>query len=172
MCCGPCGTTTEFLPEGKPAALFFFNPNISPKEEYEKRLQAAKVIANKLGIDIIEGKYNHEDWLRAVKGLEEEPEGGKRCEECFRYRLRAAADQAATKGFENISTTLYASPFKDEKKIFNILKEAADAEGLIAVSPPPEKNAIWKKALERTKEAGIYRQNYCGCEFSIRKRGK
>ncbi len=172
MCCGPCGTTIEFLPDGTPGVLFFFNPNISPKEEYDRRLEAAKTIAKDLGIVLIEGEYDHDKWLCAITGLEEEPEGGKRCERCFKYRLNKAAETAVEFGFKKISTTLYASPFKDNEKIYLALESAALKRDITPSRPPEEKITIWKKALQKTKESGIYRQKYCGCEFSIKEEEK
>ena len=149
--------------------MFYFNPNIYPREEYEIRKNECSRYAWQLGLEIIDGDYNHDLWLKNIKGLEQEPERGKRCQECFRMRLSATAWLANEKGFDMIATTLASSRWKS-------LEQISEA-GRQAVIPYPnltfwDKN--WRKEglSERRrillKENKFYNQNYCGCEFSIR----
>jgi predicted adenine nucleotide alpha hydrolase (AANH) superfamily ATPase len=149
-------------------ALFFFNPNIYPLEEYEIRKNELKRYAESLSIEFIDGDYDHAQWLNVVKGLENQPERGSRCLECFKMRLLATAQLAHEKGFTQIATTLASSRWKS-------LEQIAEA-GRRAVSQFPdvefwEKN--WRKdgLSERRRillrENGFYNQGYCGCEFSL-----
>jgi len=170
-CCAPCSAAIiEYLlkKEIRPT-LFYFNPNIYPREEYEIRKNECSRYARRLGLEIIDGDYNHHSWLKNMKGLEKEPERGKRCAECFRMRLSATAWLANEKGFDTIATTLASSRWKS-------LKQIAEA-GKQAITPFPnitfwDKN--WRKEglSERRrillKENDFYNQNYCGCEYSIR----
>jgi predicted adenine nucleotide alpha hydrolase (AANH) superfamily ATPase len=149
--------------------LFYFNPNIYPREEYEIRKNECSRYARQLGLEIIDGDYNHDLWLKNIAGLEKEPERGQRCMECFRMRLSATARLANEKGFDTIATTLASSRWKN-------LEQIAEAGRQAAISYPNltfwDKN--WRKEglSERRrillKENGFYNQRYCGCEFSTR----
>jgi predicted adenine nucleotide alpha hydrolase (AANH) superfamily ATPase len=170
-CCAPCSAAIiEWLSANaiRPV-LFFFNPNIYPREEYELRKNELKHYAKSLNIDFIDGDYDHEQWLNTVKGLENQPERGRRCLECFKMRLLATAQLAHEKGFAQTATTLASSRWKN-------LEQIAEA-GQWAVSQFPgvefwDKN--WRKdgLSERRrillKENRFYNQQYCGCEFSRR----
>ncbi|GHS96743.1 hypothetical protein FACS189421_02330 [Bacteroidia bacterium] len=170
-CCTPCSAAIiEWLSVNaiRPA-LFFFNPNIYPWEEYELRKNELKRYAKSLNIDFIDGDYDHEQWLNAVKGLENQPERGRRCLECFKMRLFATAQLAHEKGFTQIATTLASSRWKN-------LEQIAEA-GHWAVSQFSDV-AFWDKnwrkegLSERRRilllENRFYNQQYCGCEFSKR----
>ncbi|GHT39594.1 hypothetical protein FACS189437_03400 [Bacteroidia bacterium] len=168
-CCAPCSAAIiEWLSANaiRPT-LFFFNPNIYPREEYELRKNELKRYAKSLNIDFMDGDYDHERWLNTVKGLENQPERGLRCLECFKMRLLATAQLAHEKGFTQIATTLASSRWKN-------LEQIAEA-GQWAVLQFPDvefwdKN--WRKdgLSERRRvlllENGFYNQQYCGCEFS------
>ena len=170
-CCAPCSAAIiEWLSVNaiRPT-LFFFNPNIYPREEYELRKNELKRYAKSLNIDFIDGDYDHEQWLKAIKGLENQPERGLRCLECFKMRLLATAQLAHEKGFTQITTTLASSRWKN-------LEQIAEA-GHWAASQFPDvefwdKN--WRKdgLSERRRvlllENWFYNQQYCGCEFSRR----
>jgi predicted adenine nucleotide alpha hydrolase (AANH) superfamily ATPase len=170
-CCAPCSAAIiEYLlaQEIRPT-LFYFNPNIFPESEYEIRKSECSRYARSLGLEIIDGDYNHALWLQNISGLEKEPERGKRCLKCFNLRLFATAQLAQEKGFDAFATTLASSRWKN-------LEQIAEAGNRAASHFPDvtfwEKN--WRKEglSERRqillKENGFYNQQYCGCEFSKR----
>lgn len=168
-CCAPCSAAIlEYqLNRGIRPALFYFNPNIYPREEYEIRKNECSRYARKLGLEIIDGDYDHDLWLKSITGLEKEPEQGKRCLECFRMRLSATARLANEKGFDTIATTLASSRWKS-------LAQIAEA-GKQAIAPYPNitfwdknwrKEGLSERRLILLKENGFYNQQYCGCEFS------
>jgi predicted adenine nucleotide alpha hydrolase (AANH) superfamily ATPase len=174
-CCAPCSAAIleNLLANGIRPVLFFFNPNIFLREEYEKRKTELQNYAQSLGAAFIDGDYKHDDWLASVEGLEEQPERGLSCLQCFKIRLLATACLAAEKGFTQIATTLGSSRWKN-------LDQIAEA-GHWAVSQVsgvtfPAKN--WRKEglSERRnillKKNGFYNQQYCGCEFSRRTKGE
>jgi predicted adenine nucleotide alpha hydrolase (AANH) superfamily ATPase len=170
-CCAPCSAAIiEWLSnEGIRPTLFFFNPNIYPQTEYEIRKNEILRYAESLGIDFIDGDYHHESWLDAIKGLEDQPERGSRCLECFKMRLLATARLAREKGFSQIATTLASSRWK------NIEQIAEAGNWAVSHFPPLEFwNKNWRKdgLSERRKtllqQNGFYNQSYCGCEYSIR----
>jgi predicted adenine nucleotide alpha hydrolase (AANH) superfamily ATPase len=171
-CCAPCSAAIiEWLSANaiRPA-LFFFNPNIYPREEYEKRKNELMRYAKSLNIDFIDGDYDHERWLNAVKGLENQPERGLRCLECFKMRLFATAQLAHEKGFTQIATTLASSRWKNLEQIVEAGQWAASQFSDVAFW-----NKNWRKEglSERRRillnENGFYNQQYCGCEFSLLK---
>ncbi|MTK53329.1 epoxyqueuosine reductase QueH [Paludibacter sp.] len=171
-CCAPCSApiiewllNNEYIP-----TLFFFNPNIYPTEEYLKRKKECIAYAQLHNIDFVDGDYDHERWLQQIVGLEEEPERGTRCLQCFKIRMKATAIVASEMHFSVFTTTLAGSRWKS-------LSQITEA-GIWAASH--YKNVDfwdkdWKKAglTERRKillqENNFYNQQYCGCEFSIRK---
>ena len=170
-CCAPCSAAIiEWLLEnGIRPVLFYFNPNIYPLEEYNIRKSECTRYARSLGLEIIDGDYDHESWLQEIRGLENEPERGSRCRQCFRMRLRATARMAHERGFDTFATTLASSRWKSLEQIAEAghaaAAEFADVEFW-------EKN--WRKGglSERRRillaENGFYNQQYCGCEFSMR----
>lgn len=170
-CCAPCSAAIiENLLQSKvQPVLYYFNPNIFPLEEYEVRKNECTRYALKLGLEIIDGDYDHQSWLNKIEGMEHEPERGQRCLLCFRMRMLATAEQANQQGFDTFATTLASSRWKNIEQI--------DEAGNWAAERYPDlkfwaKN--WRKEglSERRKilleENGFYNQNYCGCEFSIR----
>jgi predicted adenine nucleotide alpha hydrolase (AANH) superfamily ATPase len=170
VCCAPCSTHAIMrLMQEHDVTLFFSNSNIWPKEEYEKRLGEVRKIAKAYSLELIEDSYDNEAWLEWIKGLEGEPERGKRCPKCFEFNLRRAAGYAKGHNSDYFTTTLTISPHKDSKIIFEIGKRLGVAEGIKFLELDFKKQDGFKHSLELSEKHGIYRQNYCGCRFSIRK---
>ena len=168
-CCGPCasGSIDRLLNEYA-VVLFWSNCNIFPKEEYDRRLTAAKTLAEKKGLKLIEDAYCHDTWLKSVRGLEKEPERGKRCPVCFEFSLRRTAAFAVENKFDCFTTTLTISPHKNSKTIFEIGKTVSDEFGIKFIEKDFKKQDGFKKSLDISSDLRLYRQNYCGCEFSNR----
>lgn len=168
-CCGVCGAwVPEMLSKDYEVTVYFYNPNVFPKEEYEKRRDAAKTIADKLGLDFVEGEYDHNGWLEVVRDLEHEPEGGKRCPVCFTYRLEHTAEYAKSKGFDYFATTLTIGRNKRADVINPIAENLAEKYGVKFLSGDWKKKGGQEQSNKKSQEHGIYRQDYCGCEFSKR----
>ena len=169
-CCAPCSSAiVECLMEhGLRPTLFYYNPNIFPNEEYEKRKAECIRHTQMLGLDFVDADYDHGKWLDAVKGFEDEPERGARCLRCFKERLTATAIYAREHNFKVFTTTLATSRWKSLEQIF---EAGMYAESL--VSGVKFWNQNWRKGglSERRNELvstyGFYNQQYCGCEFSI-----
>jgi predicted adenine nucleotide alpha hydrolase (AANH) superfamily ATPase len=148
---------------GHTVAMFFSNSNIDTREEYERRLGEARKLAAAEGVPLVADAYDHADWLRAVAaGYEQEPERGRRCERCYRYNLSRTAGYAAAHGFEAFTTSLTVSPHKPSAKIF------AASEDPRFLREDFKKKEGFKLSVKRAAELGLYRQAYCGCEFSRR----
>ena len=169
ICCGPCAThVLEVLSHQYDITGYFCNPNIYPEEEYIKRLDAAHEAAKKLNIPLIEGEYTSQIFYNAVKGYENEPENGKRCTICYRLRLSGTALYAAGNSFDCIASTLTLGPQKKASVINPIGKEETESAGLTFIEGDWKKKDGFKRSCELSREYGIYRQNYCGCMFSMR----
>ena len=169
-CCARCSSASlEYLVQYFDITLFFYNPNISSAEEFGKRLNELKRFTEECpfakGIKIISPEYNHREFLDAAAGLESAKEGGERCEKCFRLRLNKTAEQAEKSGFEYFATTLTISPLKNAEKI-NLCGEAAIVGNVIYLPTDLKKQERYKRSIELSKEYGLYRQSFCGCEFS------
>ncbi len=170
-CCAVCGAyLVDFLKDQFEITLFFYNPNIWPKEEYDKRLEAAKQLAKIYQINFKEGEYNYDLWLQKIRGFEGEPEGGKRCPICFRMRLEETVKLAKEEKALYFTTTLAISPFKDEKILDEIATLLAKENNLIflPLSEFGNKKDLWQKTQELSKKHNLYHQKYCGCQFSFR----
>ena len=162
VCCGPCATyPVETLRLQFEITLFFSNSNISPDSEYHKRLQHARDLSDACHVPLVEDLRDHNAWLRHVAGMEEEPERGKRCEKCFDFSLRRTARYAGDHEFDLFTTTLTISPHKDSLQIFRVGEKLGP---FLAVDL--KKKDGFKRSLELSKKLGLYRQTYCGCEFS------
>jgi predicted adenine nucleotide alpha hydrolase (AANH) superfamily ATPase len=169
ICCAGCGAyVSSALAEDYNVFLYFYNPNIFPESEYRKRLEEARRIAKKLGLKLIIGEYDHNEWLKLIKGFEGEPERGKRCLLCYRHRLNAAAKLAEDKKIAYFTTTLTVSPHKDAKSISVIGNELTGKYNVFFLDKDFKKRDGFKKSCELSKELGLYRQSFCGCEFSKR----
>lgn len=169
-CCATCAgyVLEKLMPEYNPI-IYYFNPNIYPPEEYYLRRDELKRYAAKKKIEFIEETYNPDSWLHFIKGLEHEPEKGRRCEQCFYYRLQQTASFAQKNGFRYFTTTLTISPHKNSKTILDIGHQTAIQNGLTFLDEDFKKKDGFKKTMAIAKEENFYRQNYCGCIFSIRK---
>ena len=164
VCCGPCGTASveRLLLEEKEVTLFFSNSNIFPESEFYKRLEQVKKLSEIHNVPCYVDEYDHSAWLSVIKGYEREPEKGKRCSVCFNYSLSRAALMAKSLSIESFTTTLTISPHKISKMIF----EKGEAYGSFAPYDFKKKDGF-KKSRELSEKYGLYRQNYCGCEFSM-----
>jgi predicted adenine nucleotide alpha hydrolase (AANH) superfamily ATPase len=172
ICCAPDATVgIERLSQDWKTEGLFSNSNIHPTEEYGKRLQALKTLADEMGFTFAEGTYEPDVWLESVRGLEEEPEKGLRCEICIRERLRATARMARDRDFDAFAAVLTVSPHKDAAMVNRLGTEAGEEFGVEYVVTDLKKQDGFKRSVELTKQYGIYRQDYCGCEYS-RNRGK
>lgn len=172
-CCAPCSSyCLEYLSEFFEITVFYFNPNISLKEEYKYRLNEEKRLISLMNfknpVKIVESEYNPKDFYDAVKGLENEPEGGKRCAECFKLRLKASAQKAKELGADYFTTTLTISPLKNADLLNQIGSEYADKYGVKWLYSDFKKKEGYKRSIVLSREYDLYRQNYCGCIFSKR----
>ena len=148
---------------GHAVAMYFSNSNIDTREEFEKRLGEARKLAESEGVELVADEYDHATWLNEVAaGYEDEPEKGRRCERCYRYNLARTAAYAAANGFDAFTTSLTVSPHKPSAKIF----AASEDPGFLREDF--KKRDGFKLSLQRSAALGLYRQSYCGCEFSKR----
>ncbi|MDR1437225.1 MAG: epoxyqueuosine reductase QueH [Candidatus Symbiothrix sp.] len=170
-CCAPCSAAIlEYLAAGQiHPVLFFFNPNIYPEAEYEKRKTELQRYARSQNITFIDGDYDRSLWAEAVKGLENQPERGLRCLECFKVRLLATARFAHEKGFDRIATTLASSRWKNLEQIAEAGHwAAAQFPGLTFWAKNWRKDGLSARRRILLKENGFYNQQYCGCEYSLK----
>jgi epoxyqueuosine reductase len=163
-CCAPCATTcTErLLSLGYGIILFFSNSNIFPEEEYEKRLENARKLAGILNLRLEADQYDHEAWLRHVRGLEDEPEQGKRCLKCFEFNLARASRMAERLRLPSFTTSLSVSRYKSSARIFEVGYAFPNFEAIDF-----KKKDGYSRSIELSRLYGLYRQTYCGCEFSV-----
>ncbi|MFH0955682.1 MAG: epoxyqueuosine reductase QueH [Candidatus Falkowbacteria bacterium] len=169
ICCVGCGVyVSRQLKQDYDIVLFFYNPNIWPEEEYKKRLAEAEKIAEQFNLKLIKGGYEHKKWLKAVRGHESDSEKGERCLICYKFRLDAAAVMADKLDCDYLTTTLTASPHKDVPAINQIGEQAVARHGLKFLNQDFKKQDGFKKSSALSRQFGLYRQNYCGCEFSRR----
>lgn len=169
-CCAPCSThVIEVLKSQYDVTIFYYNPNIFPQEEYEKRLAEQKRYAEIVGVKVLTETYDESEFLERAKGLELEKEGGKRCDACFELRLRKTAELAKEKGFDVFATTLSVSPHKSTYSINTIGQKIADEYGVNFLAESFKKKDGYLDSIRLSKKYDLYRQNYCGCRFSIRK---
>ena len=170
-CCAPCSSAIIecMVRSGITPTIYYCNPNIYPEEEYLVRKNECSRYAESLGLDMVDADYDHNEWLKAVHGLEQEPERGGRCLQCFRLRLDRAAEYAEEHGFRVLTTTLASSRWKSLDQI--------NEAGRWAVSRHPSvlwwdqnwrKGGLQERRGQIIREYGFYNQQYCGCEFSIR----
>jgi predicted adenine nucleotide alpha hydrolase (AANH) superfamily ATPase len=171
-CCAPCSSAVlERLQEHFRLKLYFYNPNIYPQEEYEKRLaQFDKLLGAEefsKGIEILPSVYEPEEFEKAVKGLENEKEGGARCTECFILRLEETAKKAKEIGADYFCTTLTVSPHKNSQLLNELGVKAGEKYGVKFLPSDFKKQEGYKRSTVLSNELGLYRQNYCGCRYSI-----
>lgn len=174
ICCGVCGVyVLEVLKKDFDVTAYFFNPNIYPPEEYQKRLEAVRQICREAQVPLVEGDYEHEKWLDFLTkssdfDFTKEPEGGRRCNLCFEYRLENAGRLAKERGAAWLASTLTIGRNKRAAIINPLGQRAARKYGLQFYEADWKKQDGGLKANRLSKEKGIYRQHYCGCEFSQR----
>ena len=169
ICCAICasGAAERLFQEGHQVVGFFFNPNIYPLQEYQLRLENARKVAKELNFPLTESLYHPEDWDSLVKGLEGEPEGGRRCPLCFKIRLQKTHQFMLESGCDAFASTLTMGSNKSAVLIEQLAREIG---GEAFLSRDFKKQEGFKRAGELSKQWGLYRQNYCGCRFSLRDR--
>ncbi|MFC1675006.1 epoxyqueuosine reductase QueH [Candidatus Omnitrophota bacterium] len=162
-CCAPCliYPFERLKQEGFEVTGFFYNPNIHPPEEHEKRRKAVEGLGRDLGVEVDFPQYTPQDFLQAVDSKKDSPQ---RCSICWSLRLKATAKAAKEKGFEYISTTLLVSPYQDQEKLKDIGKQAAEEQGVEFYYE--DFRPGFRNAHRQAKEKGIYCQKYCGCIYS------
>ena len=169
ICCGPCSTwSIEALKANHAPVLYWSNSNIWPANECDLRLENARKVAAFHKLELIEDTYDHNAWLKAVAGLEKEPEGGQRCAACFAFGFQRSAKLAAARGIPLFTTTLTISPYKNNAVIHQIGKQAAEAAGISFLELDFDENNGYRRSIDLSKKMALYRQKYCGCEFSRR----
>ncbi len=167
ICCAGCGVyVSQVLKEDYDLSLFFYNPSIYPKEEYLKREEEVKKLADRFNLKLIVGDYDHGAWLKKVRGLEKEKEKGARCMICYFDRMEKTVLYAQENNFDIFTTTLTVSPHKLAKNILRIGDNLSKKYNIEFLAQDFKKKDGFKKASALSKELGLYRQNYCGCEFS------
>ena len=167
ICCAPCACGCLEKIKDREVTLYFSNSNLSSREEFEKRLENVRFFAEKFQFPLIVDPYDHDAWLKAVSAVpdyETVPERGPRCTECFRFNLSRTAEKASELGM-NFATTLTVSPHKNSRLIFSIGSAFLHFEAIDF-----KKNDGFLKSMRLSKELNLYRQNFCGCEFSLRDR--
>lgn len=170
-CCAPCSShCIEYLSQYFRVTVFYYNPNISYEEEYKKRvaeeIRFIKEFPTKYPVEFIEGEYDTSKFYEIAKGLEDCPEGGKRCHKCYELRLRETAKLAKERNFDYFTTTLTISPLKSSVKLNEIgLKLSEEYDESYLLSDFKKKNG-YKRSIELSKEYNLYRQNFCGCVYS------
>lgn len=170
-CCAPCSSyTLEYLSRYFEITVYYYNPNISPQSEFDKRFAEQKRLIASLSakhkIELIEGEYNYDDFLQIAKGYENIREGGERCFRCYRLRLEKTAELAKEQGFDYFCTTLSISPLKNSQKINEIGFDTAKKYGVEWLPSDFKKKEGYKRSIELSKKYSLYRQNFCGCVFS------
>ncbi len=170
-CCAPCSSyVLEYLAPYFTICDFYYNPNISPKKEYEDRKEELVRLIREMGLStevtFLEGTYQPEDFFAMAKGLEDLPEGGERCFKCYEMRLRESAKIAKEHGADYFATTLTISPLKNAQKLNEIGEKLAEEYGVKYLPSDFKKKNGYKRSVELSAQYELYRQNYCGCIFS------
>lgn len=176
-CCAPCSSyTLEYLSRYFDITVYYFNPNISPKQEFDKRFEEQKRLISQMpfknSVTLIEGDYNYDDFLEIAKGLENVPEGGERCFRCYKMRLESTARLAKEQGFDYFCTTLSISPLKNSQKINELGFGLEEKYGVKWLPSDFKKREGYKRSIQLSKEYSLYRQNFCGCVFSKNQQGE
>ena len=175
VCCAPCSSyVLEYLSEYFEITVFYYNPNIEPESEYHYRTAEEQrfisEIAPKHPIHFVEGNYDPSRFHEAVRGLEQEREGGARCTECFRLRLEETAAKCREGQYDYMTTTLTISPLKDADRLNRIGTEMAEKYGVSWLPSDFKKKGGYLRSIELSREHGLYRQDYCGCAYSKARR--
>ena len=174
-CCGPCSSAVlEYLTRYFDVTLLWYNPNLYPEAEFDRRLRTQRELIEKMGladtVRVLAEPWRSGEYYAAVPGLEDEPEGGKRCTVCFRLRLEETAKLAKRGGFDYFCTTLSLSRYKDAVRINALGEELGAAYGVAWLPSDFKKGGREQRSSELARQYGLYQQRYCGCEFSLRSR--
>ena len=172
-CCAPCSShVLEYLGQYFNITVFYYNPNIFPESEYTKRILEQQTLIGqmrvKYPVSFIAGSYDKDRFYEMAKGLEHVKEGGERCLKCYELRLRESAWIAKSGGFDYFTTTLSISPMKNAARLNEIGLRLQEEYGVNYLISDFKKKNGYKRSIELSKEYGLYRQDYCGCEFSVR----
>lgn len=171
VCCSPCSTyVLDYLNKYFDITLYFYNPNIDTKEEFTRRYDEVEKLIKEYPVSVIKIDYDHNEFLVVTKGLERYSEGSLRCISCFKLRLESAFKYALKEEFDYITTTLTISPYKNANIINEIGRDFEKKFNVRYLYSDFKKKDGYKKSIELSKKFGLYRQDYCGCEFSIRKK--
>ena len=168
-CCGPCSSyVIEYLRQYFELTVLYYNPNIQPETEYNKRLETQKQLISSMcpEVQLLELGWDGESFDRIAEGLEAEPEGGSRCSACFVLRLERTAREAAARGYDYFATTLTVSPHKDAQRINAIGLSLAEKHGVKWLPSDFKKREGYKRSIQLSAEYELYRQDYCGCLYS------
>ena len=171
VCCAPCSTAClERLTEAFRVTCFYYNPNIEPQAEFERRFAELERLTGLMPLsgspDLLKGAYEHGLFTELSRGLESMPEGGERCARCYRLRLEETAKEACARGIEYFTTTLSVSPYKDAGKLNHIGAELAEQYGVRYLYSDFKKHDGYLRSIRLSEEYGLYRQDYCGCVYS------
>lgn len=175
VCCGPCSSAVlEYLTQYFELTLLWYNPNIYPEAEFQRRYDTLLKLIRDMGLEgrvgVLFEEHRSAEYYARARGLEDEPEGGRRCTECFRLRLEEAAKLAAARGFDYFCTTLTLSRHKDAVRINAIAEEIAKKAGVKWLPSEFKKRDGENRSLALCEQYNVYRQLYCGCEYSLKKR--
>jgi predicted adenine nucleotide alpha hydrolase (AANH) superfamily ATPase len=167
ICCGVCaaGVVQTLTQEGHQVTGFFYNPNIHPKAEYEKRLETARRVAQELNFPLVTAAYDPELWIQETEHLKNEPEGGERCALCYAIRLKKTCSYLESSNADAFTTTLTISPHKSATTVNRIGQEIGGDRFL---ARDFKKKEGFRKTIQQARQWGLYQQNYCGCLYSIR----
>lgn len=172
-CCAPCSSyVLEYLANYFQITIFYYNPNITKEEEYKKRVEEVKRLVSEMNVKnevtVVEGEYNPNVFFEMAKGLEGEPEGGRRCYECYKMRLKETAIVAKEKNYDYFTTTLSISPHKNATWINELGQEMEQTYGSHFLPSDFKKKNGFKRSIELSQQYKLYRQDFCGCVFSRR----
>lgn len=172
-CCAPCSSyTIEYLSDYFKISVLYYNPNISPREEYEKRkaeqMRLIELMPVKNDVNFADCDYDCNEFFKIAKGYEDCREGGERCFRCYEQRLRRTAQEAQKGGYDYFCTTLSISPLKNAQKINEIGERLSEEYGVLWLPSDFKKREGYKRSIELSKEYNLYRQNFCGCVYSRR----
>ena len=168
-CCAPCSCAVirKMKDDGLDFAVLFYNPNIHPQTEYEKRRDEQKNLCQKWDIEFIELEYNPKDWLKMAAPYQDEPERGKRCSLCFEFRLNRAMQYAKQHGFSGVASVLGVSRWKDLSQVNRAADIASQKTGVPYIEIEGRKHGMQENRLNLIKELKLYNQTYCGCIYSL-----
>lgn len=172
-CCAPCSSyVLEYLSNYFKITILYYNPNISPEEEFIKRCEEQQRLIKEMPlknkVSFIRGIYDNDRYEDIIEGLQNEKEGGIRCHKCYRMRLEEAAKKAKEEGYDYFTTTLSISPYKNAKVLNEIGEELAEIYEVKYLYADFKKKNGYKRSIELSKEYNLYRQDYCGCKYSKR----